>query len=143
MNISPRTSAKRSFDFTQISAPSLTVPSLSSSQMETLPDDDDGYGKILLKGKLIPRKKKMKRKSITSKPLTSSHSNRLASSPGNSFQESSTSSSSNLLGGNSLETAETEKIPVIGAIGPIEIDAAQVLLFGEVHVPLSHQSHRV
>lgn len=32
----------------------------------------------------------------------------------------------------SCDSTDSEKIPIIGSIGPLDIDAAQLLLFGEV-----------
>jgi hypothetical protein len=107
------------------------------------PQKVDCYGKILLKGKLIPRQRRMKRKSkqmilVENCLEPSSNSNPLCPCP----CSSSTSStflfnapplpSSTLRQGNSFDTSESEKIPIIGTIGSIDIDAGQVLQFGEV-----------
>ena len=98
-------------------------PSSESFQPETL-SDEDCYGKIMLKGKLLPRLRKMKRK--PNKHTENDPPPTLVTEllPPNILTRNS----------NSFDTTESEKIPIIGSIGPIDIDAGQLLLFGEVNL---------
>jgi hypothetical protein len=113
-------------------------------------EEEDCYGKILLKGKLIPRQRRMRRKS---KQLSTSstqslkptfNSDRVTSSaaipppscpcsaPPTFLFNAPPLPASTLRQGTSFDTSDSEKIPIIATIGSVDIDAGQVLQVGEV-----------
>lgn len=97
--------------------------------------EEDCYGKILLKGKLLPRCKRMRRKSKPSQSTFESSrfqgKSSISTSTSTFFFSPRLPSPSNK-GNSSFDTSDSEKIPIIGSIGTFDIDAGQVLLFGEV-----------
>jgi hypothetical protein len=100
------------------------------------PEEDDCYGKVLLKGKLIPRKRRMRRKSKTqlqAQTMPSSMSSLSTSTVASSTFLFAPPTTQSFRKGVSFDTADSaEKIPIVLSVGSIDFDAGQFLLFGEV-----------